>query len=58
MTVSGGAVGQLNLVSAPAFDDWDRWNYGRADTVLAAPRNYAVPTDVYGAADRLRSWQI
>ncbi|HSP96634.1 MAG TPA: DUF6600 domain-containing protein, partial [Candidatus Dormibacteraeota bacterium] len=59
VTVSGGAVGQLNLVAAPAFDDWDRWNYGRADSVLAAPRSYAVSTDIYGAADldRYGSWR-
>jgi hypothetical protein len=59
VTVTGGAVGQLNVVAAPAFDDWDRWNYARADAVLAAPRSAAVSSEIYGAADldRYGSWR-
>lgn len=57
--VRGGATAQFDLVAAPAFDEWDRWNYARADSFLAAPRSVAVSTDVYGAADldRYGSWR-
>jgi len=51
VVVSGGAVGQLDLAPAPGFDEWDRWNYARADEFLAAPRAAVVSADVYGAAE-------
>lgn len=59
VTVRGGPAAQFELVAAPAFDEWDRWNYARADSFLAAPRSYAVAADVYGAAelDRYGSWR-
>ncbi|MBX3027944.1 hypothetical protein KF840_23870 [bacterium] len=59
ITLRGGAAGQLDLAAAPAFDEWDRWNYARADAGLAAPRSYAVSTDVYGVSDldRYGGWR-
>jgi len=47
--LTGTATAQFAALAAPPFDDWDRWNYDRADRYLAAPRSYAVAEDVYGA---------
>ncbi len=57
--LGGPAEGQLSVAAAPAFDDWDRWNYERADAWLAAPRSSAVAADVYGAEELERhgSWR-
>jgi hypothetical protein len=57
ITGTGGA--RLTALAAPPFDDWDRWNYERAGRFLAAPRSYAVSSDVYGTDDleRSGSWQ-
>ncbi|MFN8640690.1 MAG: DUF6600 domain-containing protein [Candidatus Binatia bacterium] len=59
VSVRGGPATQYDLVAAPAFDEWDRWNYARADSFLAAPRAAAVAADVYGAAELERhgSWR-
>lgn len=59
VSVSGGASAQFALVAAPAFDEWDRWNYARADSYLAAPSAAVVSSDVYGVAelDRHGSWR-
>ncbi len=59
VTVSGGAAAQFNIVAAPAFDEWDRWNYARADSLLAPNRSYAVSGDVYGSGDldRYGDWR-
>ena len=57
--ISGTSDARLSALAAPPFDDWDRWNYDRADRFLAAPRSYAVSSDVYGADDleRYGSWR-
>jgi len=49
--IAGTGDVQLTALAAPPFDDWDRWNYDRVDRLLAAPRSYSVPEDVYGGAD-------
>ena len=52
VTISGGPSPQFNVVAAPSFDEWDRWNYARADSLLApAQSSYAVSSDVYGGGD-------
>jgi len=57
--VNGASAAALELATAPAFDDWDRWNYERAEQVLAAPRSYSVASEVYGTDDleRYGSWR-
>jgi hypothetical protein len=57
--VRGGPAAQFEIVAAPGFDEWDRWNYARADSFLAAPHSPAVSADVYGVAelDRYGSWR-
>jgi hypothetical protein len=40
---------ELVAIAAPPFDEWDRWNYDRADRYTSAPRSYAVSDDIYGA---------
>jgi hypothetical protein len=59
MVVGGPADGQLSVAAAPAFDDWDRWNYERADAWLAAPRSAVVAADLYGIdeLERHGSWR-
>jgi uncharacterized membrane protein YgcG len=59
VSVSGGPSAQFAVVAAPAFDEWDRWNYARADSFLAAPSAAVVSSDVYGVAelDRHGSWR-
>lgn len=46
--IGSTGVGQLSVAAAPGFDEWDRWNYERADTLLAAARSPAVAADIYG----------
>jgi len=46
--IDGSSGARLTALAAPPFDDWDRWNYDRADRFLAAPRSYAVSPDIYG----------
>ncbi|MDX2167161.1 MAG: DUF6600 domain-containing protein, partial [Deltaproteobacteria bacterium] len=57
--IQGTGSGQLEVIAAPAFDDWDRWNYERADTVLAAPRAYTVAQEIYGGEqlEQYGSWR-
>ncbi len=57
--ITGASDARLSALAAPPFDDWDRWNYDRADRFLAAPRSYAVSSDIYGADDleRYGSWR-
>jgi hypothetical protein len=57
--ITGASSGQLEVIAAPAFDEWDRWNYERADVVLAAPRSYNVANEVYGAEqlEQYGSWR-
>jgi hypothetical protein len=57
--ITGASAGQLQVIAAPAFDEWDRWNYERADTVLAAPRSYNVANEVYGTEqlEQYGSWR-
>jgi hypothetical protein len=55
--VTGTATAQYASLAAPPFDDWDRWNYDRADRYLAAPRSYAVAEDVYGSDELERNGQ-
>ena len=60
MTISGGPSPQFNVVAAPSFDEWDRWNYARADSLLApAQSSYAVSSDIYGGGDldRYGDWR-
>jgi len=57
--VIGEGDAQLVALAAPPFDDWDRWNYERADRFVAAPRSYAVSQDVYGGEEleQYGSWR-
>jgi len=57
--ISGTGDARLTALAAPPFDEWDRWNYDRADGFLAAPRSYAVSSDVYGTDDleRYGDWR-
>lgn len=50
---------ELTAMAAPGFDEWDRWNYDRADSFQAAPRSYAVSQDVYGTEEleQYGSWR-
>jgi hypothetical protein len=57
--ISGTAAATLSAAAVPAFDEWDRWNYSRAERALATPRSYAVSEDVYGVDDleQYGSWR-
>ena len=59
VAVRGAPQAQFALAAAPGFDEWDRWNYARADSFLAAPSTAVVSSDVYGVAelDRYGSWR-
>ncbi|MEO8603774.1 MAG: DUF6600 domain-containing protein [bacterium] len=59
VVVRGGSTGTFEVVAAPAFDEWDRWNYDRAESLLAAPRSYSVASQVYGAEEleRYGGWR-
>jgi hypothetical protein len=49
--IDGTTSASVTAVAAPAFDEWDRWNYDRGEHFEAAPRSYAVSADVYGTED-------
>jgi hypothetical protein len=57
--INGSDIVQVSELAAPPFDDWDRWNYDRADRYLAAPRSSAVAEEVYGVEelDRHGNWR-
>jgi hypothetical protein len=49
--ITGTNSAQLAMLEAPAFDEWDRWNYERGEAFVSAPRSYAVSSDVYGVEE-------
>lgn len=49
--MAGTTDARLSALAASPFDDWDRWNYDRADHFLATPRAYAVSSDIYGVEE-------
>ena len=57
--ITGNPTGESTTSAAPPFDEWDRWNYARADQYLAAPRSNAVSADIYGTEDleQYGSWR-
>lgn len=57
--ITGTSAGQFEVIAAPAFDEWDRWNYERTEAVIAAPRSYNVANEVYGVQqlEQYGSWR-
>jgi hypothetical protein len=59
VNIDGTSTARLTALAAPPFDDWDRWNYDRADGYLAAPRSDAVSPEIYGTdeLEQYGTWQ-
>jgi hypothetical protein len=57
--IDGKTIGRLTSLAAPPFDGWDRWNYDRVDSFLAAPRSNAVSPEIYGTEELQQNgdWQ-
>lgn len=41
----------VEVFAAPELDEWDGWNYGRTDRLLASPRPSYVADEVYGVEE-------
>ncbi len=51
VVVDGASSAQIASYAAPPLDVWDRWNYGRSDTLLDAISARYVSPGTYGASD-------
>jgi hypothetical protein len=60
VVVTGTDAPVLATYAAPELDDWDRWNYDRADEQVASTSARYVPAGVYGVddLDRNGNWQV
>jgi hypothetical protein len=60
LVIEGTDEPRLAESSAPALDDWDRWNYDRTDRLLVAASTRYLPRDVYGAEalDTYGTWRV
>ena len=59
LVVTGADAPVLASFGAPALDDWDRWNYSRAEQQANPASARYVPAGVYGAddLDRYGGWR-
>ena len=60
LVIEGTDAPRVAVYTAPALDEWDRWNYERTDRLLAAESSRYLPRDVYGAEalDEYGTWRV
>ncbi len=60
VVIEGTASPQVASYVAPKFDDWDKWNYARTNTLLDAVSARHVSPGTYGVSDldRYGTWRV